>query len=194
MITVIHGSPIFTLVLGVVVLATAFIGCFGASYLNGCLIKLYAILMMILVIGELIWGTLHIALKDQTLKLIEHYFNTSIAEIESGNADPQLLNSIKRIQNSVGIYISWIAVEHTIRRIGEILMKSAVELEKFVSGFLNRLRLYHPEYMCFRALVLYYPFPLLQGCVQVAEKVLVDNRIPLGISIIVLSLIEMGAV
>lgn len=39
LMVLLYELPIFTLVLGLAVLTAAFIGCFGACNLNGCLIK-----------------------------------------------------------------------------------------------------------------------------------------------------------
>ncbi|CDS42502.1 TSP4 [Echinococcus multilocularis] len=164
LIVAIYGLPLFTLVLGLAVLTVAFIGCFGACNLNGCLIKWYATLMMLLIVGEIICGALLFALKNQSLKLIERYFNNSIYKIESGVGDSHLRNSIRKIQNSLkccGAYGpgDWRDPYEFCCRSGKI---------------------------CFRA-------PKL-GCVQAAGKVLTENRLPLGITVMVFGIIEIGAV
>ncbi|KAH9283502.1 hypothetical protein ECG_04256 [Echinococcus granulosus] len=125
---------------------------------------IYATLMMLLIVGEIICGALLFALKNQSSKLIERYFNNSIYKIESGIGDSHLRNSIRKIQNSLkccGAYGpgDWRDPYEFCCRSGKI---------------------------CFRA-------PKL-GCVQAAGKVLTENRLPLGITVMVLGIIEIGAV
>ncbi|KAL5110378.1 Leukocyte surface antigen CD53 [Taenia crassiceps] len=124
----------------------------------------YAILMVLLIIGEITCGTLLFALKNQSLKLIEQYFSSSIYNIESGIGSSQLLNSIKKIQSSLECCGA--------RGPGD--WKDPYEF-CCSSGRI-----------CFRV-------PQL-GCIQAADQVLTEGRLPLGIAIIVLGVIEMGAV
>eukprot|EP00108_Taenia_solium_P004735 TsM_000753100 transcript=TsM_000753100 gene=TsM_000753100 len=164
LIVAIYGLPISTLALGLVVLTAAFIGCFGACNLNGCLIKWYAILMVLLVVGEIICGTLLFSLKNQSVELIQQYFNSSIHKIESGIGGSQLLNSIRKIQTRLDC-----------------------------CGAYGPGDWKDPYEFCCRTGRLCFRTPQL-GCVQAADKVLTEGRLPLGITIIVLGVIELGAV
>ncbi|KAL5968150.1 Leukocyte surface antigen CD53, partial [Taenia solium] len=139
LIVAIYGLPISTLALGLVVLTAAFIGCFGACNLNGCLIK---------------WS----------VELIQQYFNSSIHKIESGIGGSQLLNSIRKIQTRLDC-----------------------------CGAYGPGDWKDPYEFCCRTGRLCFRTPQL-GCVQAADKVLTEGRLPLGITIIVLGVIELGAV
>ncbi|VDK38947.1 unnamed protein product [Taenia asiatica] len=188
LIVAIYGLPTSTLALGLVVLTAAFIGCFGACNLNGCLIKWYAILMVLLVVGEIICGTLLFALKNQSVELIQQYFNSSIHKIESGIGGPQLLNSIRRIQTRLdccGAYGpgDWKDPYEFCCRSGRLCFRTP-QLVRFTSVQLTRS-------LALRSSRL---IPPLQGCVQAADEVLTEGRLPLGITIIVLGVIELGAV
>lgn len=135
----------------------------------------------------------------QSVKLIEQYLNSSIYKIEVGIGGSQLMDSIARIQISVNIAISLIFLQleccgahgpgdwrdpyEFCCRSGRICFR----IPQLVRFTLARLSM--TLNLRFSLLI-----SLFQGCVQAADQVLTEGRLPLGITIIVLGVIEMGAV
>ncbi|KAM7532759.1 hypothetical protein Aperf_G00000129737 [Anoplocephala perfoliata] len=94
----VNATPVFLTLLGLVLLAVGFLGCWGVLKLNRCLLIMFAGTVLTIIIGEIICGVLLIFNKGKIRESVIVQFTHAIKQIE-GVGDKSLEDEIKKIQN-----------------------------------------------------------------------------------------------
>ncbi|VDN96288.1 unnamed protein product [Rodentolepis nana] len=87
------------LVIGCLIFVTGFLGCLGAWKKSKCLLRLFATVLVLIIIAEIACGVILIVNKDKFKPFIREFFTNAIAEIES-NPNSGLTVPIIGLQDS----------------------------------------------------------------------------------------------
>ncbi|VDD79226.1 unnamed protein product [Mesocestoides corti] len=159
------GIPVFVLVLGIVVLLIGFLGCCGAWKLNKCFLRLFAFLVGVLVIAEIVCGALLFVYKEKVKDYVKSYFASAISEVQDiGN--PKVETAVTKLQQEL----------KCCGANGPSDWKNAT------------------KYCCPKGETNCTTTYFTQGCVDVIYDLLKNNLVGVAITVIVLGIIEIGAI
>ncbi|XP_038048837.1 CD63 antigen-like [Patiria miniata] len=104
-----EAIPIFLLVVGVFVVCTGFLGCWGSIRENYCMVAMFAVIIVILLLAELGGGIAGYVLRDDIKSTIEDSMNETLDEYFKNNATKTLLDNLQQDFKCCGVdsYKDW---------------------------------------------------------------------------------------
>nr|CDS26689.1 tetraspanin [Hymenolepis microstoma] len=153
----------FMILIGSFLLVTAITGCIGAFKGNRTVNLVFTAAMLILILSEIIIGAMMIRSSKEAVERVESDLVKIISEYEKGIRSAEQISTLKRFQTHF----------HCCGA------KSPADYE-------------FPYKVCCDVGSICVTYPS-EGCVSAYRKALVDYRQPVGIAVIVLAIIEIGA-
>ncbi|VDO16728.1 unnamed protein product [Rodentolepis nana] len=89
------------LVIGCLVFITGFLGCVGAWKKSKCLLRMFATILVLIIIAEIACGVILLVKRNEFKPFIREFFTKAISEVES-TPNTALEDTVRELQNTFG--------------------------------------------------------------------------------------------